>query len=795
MKRRNPSNRSEQGLSDLHKCGLSRKNNCLSKKETCPTNRPVSLMDRVLTKSCASDSTFPVRTVSGILQIRSLKKHWNLSHWIKGLVFLLVMTIVLVQMGPLFDGQAVVQAETAINLGGTVNGVSVRVRSEPDTSKPNILATLNTGDRVQVLAQVTGQATSYGDQWYRLEHTRADGSKVTGFIVTALVVLDNEFKGFPESYWPSLSLLQEKYPTWKFTPMNIKFNWERILDEQSKTGRSLIQASNSNFAQRSYAADAYDYATDTWKIHDGTTWVMANRQTIGYYMDPRNWLSENHIFMFENLKYNPNVHNRSGVASILANSFMADGLETFSYQKLDANYSVVRDSNGNPVMESKTHVDAFMEAATRTGVSPYHLAARSRHEIGATKSESVTGTFVDPFGTLDLTGLYNYYNIGANQQAGSSINVRHGLEYALYGPGRKPEQTATDDRYLIPWNNPWKSIVGGAIFIGSSYINHNQHTVYLQKFDLDHDPIYGSFWHQYMGDLLAPRKDGNAIYNAYKSMNQLNNSFEFIIPVIPGLPQTQIPLPTDARSRNHWLKTMTVDGLTLSPAFDPAKTTYSTTVNHDIASATINGTTVNAKASIVGAGTYNLAVGNNIIKLTVTAESGEKREYIVTIARKAADGSLPPDTTTPQNPIPSLTFSQQTLKVSGNTITGVNPAQSLNQVSSFVSNLGVPAGYQVQVLDASGNTQQNLIGTGNTVQVFYGSELIQTYTVVMYGDTNGDGRISSADLNQAFNHVLRKSTLTGVYASAVDVDKNGRASSADLNQIFNHILRKSAIVQ
>ena len=82
MKRRNPSNRSEQGLSDLHKCGLSRKNNCLSKKETCPTNRPVSLMDRVLTKSCASDSTFPVRTVSGILQIRSLKKHWNLSHWI-----------------------------------------------------------------------------------------------------------------------------------------------------------------------------------------------------------------------------------------------------------------------------------------------------------------------------------------------------------------------------------------------------------------------------------------------------------------------------------------------------------------------------------------------------------------------------------------------------------------------------------------------------------------------------------------------------------------------------------------
>jgi beta-N-acetylglucosaminidase len=786
-------------------CGKSFSTACHSQKTTDCIHETSSFFNKNTDDGSQKDKN-SISSIAVMLQKASARKSFvKSSNLFRLFVLMLVAIVVLAQAGPLFQNSASVLAETTINLGGTVSGTNVNMRSAPDSSTQNVVAVLNAngivGERVFVLSQVTGQMTSsYGDQWYKLEYTKADGTKISGYIVSGLVTLDApvddaydaelQSKGFPASYWPFLRSLHEKHPSWEFTAFPVKYNWEKILDEQSRTGRSLIPVTWSN-ALKSYAADAYNYATDTWIIHDSSSWVMANRQTIGYYMDPRNWLNENNVFMFENLKYNKNVHNRSGVVNILSGSFMADGVETFSYERMDATYKIVKDTSGNTIIDSATHVDVFMEAATRTQVSPYHLASRSRLEIGKTKSGSVTGTYQDPYKTLDLTGLYNYYNIGATQ---GTYPIRNGLEYAKYGPGRKPEQTDTDNLYLIPWNNPWRSIVGGAIFIGNSYINRNQHTLYLQKFDLD-DTYDGAFWHQYMGNLDAPRYEGNETYKAYLEMGQMENNFEFIIPVIPGIPEKPVAKPTDARSRNHWLKTMTVEGITLSPAFDPAKTEYTTTVNNDETKATITAAPVNSKAKISGTGTYNLAEGNNIIKLTVTAESGEKRVYTISITRKAADGTVPPDVITPQDPIPALTFDQQILKVSGETVTGVDPAKSLNQVELFTASLGIPAGYQVQVLDAAGKPQQNLVGTGNIVQISFENLLTQRYTVIVYGDTDGDGRITSADLNRTFNHVLQKSTLNGAFASAADADKDGKVTSADLNRIFNHVLQKAALAQ
>ncbi|NLW12067.1 MAG: hypothetical protein GX028_08655, partial [Clostridiaceae bacterium] len=524
-----------------------------------------------------------------------------------------------------------------------------------------------------------------------------------GYLVASLVGLDVDipaddatvqaFKdaGFPASYWPALRELKTKHPNWTFTPMmvNSNYSWDAIINAQNVPGRSLLPNSWSS-AYKSYETASFDYKTDSWKPYDSGTWVMANKQTIGYYLDPRNWLYEDTVFMFENLKYNSALHTRAGVASILAGTFM-DG----------------------------TYIDNFIKAAVSSGVSPYHLAARSRIEVvvpGGGGSGSVTGTYVDPYKGLDLTGHYNFYNIGAFQ---GDHPIRNGLEYALYGPDRKPEQTATDNEYLIPWKLPDRAIVGGANFIGKSYINKNQQTIYLQKFDLD-DQYDGVFWHQYMGNLYAPVHEGRTTYKAFMNMNQLNNSFEFIIPVIAGMPEAPVPEPTDARSRNPWIKTLDVSGLALNKPFDPAVTEYSMTLNHEITSTTITASPVNGKATITGTGTYSIMPGTNIITITGVAEAGETRAYTVSIIRKAADGSIPPDVYRPQNPtVPALSFSQQSIKVQSNVMTGLDPAQNLNTVEQFVSSLGVTAGYQVQVFKSDGTPQTEMMGTGNIVRINY----------------------------------------------------------------------------
>ncbi len=113
-------------------------------------------------------------------------------------------------------------------------------------------------------------------------------------------------------------------------------------------------------------------------------------------------MDERGIFQFESLEYQKSTHNQDGVENILKNTPM--------YKK-----SYKYTSSGKSVSEkySKT----FMTAAKKSGVSPYHLASRAKQEvvISATQmSSSVSGN------VAGYKGIYNFYNIGANNSAGAA---------------------------------------------------------------------------------------------------------------------------------------------------------------------------------------------------------------------------------------------------------------------------------------------------------------------------------------------------------------------------------------
>ena len=85
------------------------------------------------------------------------------------------------------------------------------------------------------------------------------------------------------------------------------------------------------------------------------------------------------------------------------------------------------------------------------------------------------------------------------------------------------------------------------------------------------------------------------------------------------------------------------------------------------------------------------------------------------------------------------------------------------------------------------------VATGMEVVYTVNGETVQTLTVVVTGDVNGDGAISITDLVQINNHLLKKSTLTGAAASAADVNADGVISITDLVRVNNHLLKKSTI--
>ena len=262
-----------------------------------------------------------------------------------------------------------------------------------------------------------------------------------------------------------------------------------------------------------------------------------------------------------------------------------------------------------------------MEAAKTSGVSPYHLASRIRQEMGTTANDCAKGT------SSAYPGIYNYFNIGASDSSDGTAPLK-GLEYA--------SQTPTSNNYYNrPWTSVEKAITGGALFLGRSYISVGQDTLYTQKFNVTNTG--NLFSHQYMTNVQAPASECQTVYKAYANNNMLDSAMVFEIPVYYNLPEVKSVKPTYYGHPNNWLKTLTVEGYTLTPTFGVNSTNnYSLIVRSDVTSIKVSATTVNSTASISGTGTISLAEGTNYIDIKVTAQNGNVRTYKLTVVRGSA---------------------------------------------------------------------------------------------------------------------------------------------------------------
>lgn len=415
-------------------------------------------------------------------------------------------------------------------------------------------------------------------------------------------------EGFPESYKPYLRDLHNKYPHWIFEAYHTGLDWNTVIQNESKVGINLI-TNSKGIEWKSLETSAYNWKTDKFIPYDGSTWVTVSKEGLEYYMDPRNFLDDQSIFQFELLRYKSEYQNAVGVEGILYNTALYN--KTFSYC----------DAYGQDV--TTTYGETFIKAAEYSGVSPYHLASRVKQEVVTgpyTLSNSVSGT------VSGYEGLYNFYNIGAFHSTVAGGAVINGLKYAKNGT----TSAANNQLYLIPWNNPYNSIVGGSYILGSNYINRGQDTIYLQKFNVTSRSTYS---HQYMANVEAPWAEGRKVHAAYTQM--MNVPIVFSIPVYYNMPYTNAPVPQKQYNPNNWLKTLSIDGYSLTPTFGLAKDQiYTLIVDEDTDSITISATSVSTKATIIGTGEIPLNTGLNEVKITVIAENSDIREYIIYVTRE-----------------------------------------------------------------------------------------------------------------------------------------------------------------
>lgn len=497
---------------------------------------------------------------------------------------------------------------SAAQLSGTCTADVLNVRSGAGTGYSKT-GTVSYGDSLTILSETTD---SSGAKWYKI----SCGS-VTGYVSAAYVTVttggttqgssDADFEsymtkqGFPESYKPYLRTLHAQHPRWIFTAQKLGVDWNTAVKEECVVGRNLVHSS-ALASWKSMEKGAYDFNGGYWYGLDGS-WVAASKEIIMYYMDPRNFINDTYIFMFENQSYNPSYQTESGVKTILADTFMSG-----SYTCPDTK-------------KKYTYSQTFIDAAKKSGVSPYHLASRCRNEQGVNGAPQSLGT---------VKGYKNYFNFFDIQAYATSTMTaaEMGCKYAK----------TTNPTYLLPWTNQYKSIVGGSIFLGTGYITKGQDTLYLQKFDMV-DGGNGLYYHQYMTCVFGQANEAISLKNAY-SQDILNSAMEFKIPVYNNMPDEVCPKPTSSGDNNNYLSSLSVSGTSISPKFDKFTTSYTATVNAEVSSVTVNANPLGKSAKVSGNGKVSLKTGKNTVKVTCTAASGVKRTYTIKITRKAASQTL-----------------------------------------------------------------------------------------------------------------------------------------------------------
>lgn len=539
---------------------------------------------------------------------------------------------------------------------------------------------------------------------------------------------------FPDSYLPYLAELHARHPNWKFVSESIPLTFDEVVDGENAYGRNLLQGSAFSENYYSMGINNYDILSNEFKSHatEGG-WYDASSEAVAYYLDPRNYLNIKYIIAYELLNYNSN-HTEDGVKKIMGNN---------SYWN-----SIYSGYSGN------AYSDVF-NATKDIGISSFHIAARIKQEISGIEISDPRsgGSF-----TLDGTNYSNYYNF-FNIKVYGINKVLNGMRYAVENG----------------WNTPYRGIYGGSKFIYDEYCGVNQDTLYYEKFDVSTSD--GNYSHQYMQNLAVIAQETNRIYKSYVEnvSDYFDKPLEFTIPVYKDMPNYAVTAPRIGNP-NNYLSDLRVNGSTVS-GFSYDTYSYEVNVPYGTSSVNISASKIASSSSVSGIGDISIDTNEKKISVIVTSESGNSREYVINIKRDEIDN---PDD------IPSLDtiLNNSGIKYNNGYIFGIGEGTS---VSSLIDNIKKVSSYaRVNIKNSKGNNKTSgSFVTGDVVVIGNGKEE-KSFSIVIYGDVNGDGVINKLDAANILSHYYSYISLTGVYKVAADVNKNGEINKLDAASILSH---------
>ncbi len=201
----------------------------------------------------------------------------------------------------------------------------------------------------------------------------------------------------------------------------------------------------------------------TIEYQPGGQWRQARPSDVHYYLNPNNFLNDNRQkFQFLDLTM------PSGVSAVTLNSYLK-GKGTLANQG-----------------------QAFIDAGRQHGINDVYLISHATLETGNGNSTLAKGV------RYNGVTVYNMFGIGAYDSC--------------------PVDCGAKKAYDEGWTTPYKAIVGGARFIGNSYVKAGQNTLYKMRWNPEAMESEGRIGRQYATDIGWASKQISTMYNLYQEI-------------------------------------------------------------------------------------------------------------------------------------------------------------------------------------------------------------------------------------------------------------------------------------
>lgn len=134
-------------------------------------------------------------------------------------------------------------------------------------------------------------------------------------------------------------------------------------------------------------------------------------------------------------------------------------------------------------------------------------------------------------------------------------------------------------------------------------------------------------------------------------------------------------------------------------------------------------------------------------------------------------------------------------KIENGYLTGVEP----NRVAELLD-LGLEENYKTKVINNNKiEKKKEYVSTGDKIEIYLNNSKIVEYTIIINGDTSGDGKVNYLDYVNIYNHIKKiknpesnKKKLENEYALSADINKDNKINYLDYVMVYKEIKGRSS---